>query len=230
MQTNNLKQIGLAFHNYVRTNDSFPAMATYGPDGLPTLSWRVALLPYLGEEALYRQFRQDEPWDSPHNKALAARMPAVFETPVSPRPRVRPGSEGSGARGPCSMARGAYGSRTSPTARRTPSWSPSPTSPPPGRSRANSPLSGPPPAGAGFPRSRGLSIRTGRRLGPLAALQEARLLPAIITRAGGEVIQWPPDAAAREHDDRRAGRDVAPDPSRRYLPQPAGRRGGPRAA
>ena len=61
-------------------------MATYGPDGLPTLSWRVALLPYLGEETLYRQFHQDEPWDSPHNKALAARMPAVFETPVSPAP------------------------------------------------------------------------------------------------------------------------------------------------
>jgi hypothetical protein len=33
----NLKQIGLAFHNYLSANDQFPAMATYGPDGLPTL-------------------------------------------------------------------------------------------------------------------------------------------------------------------------------------------------
>jgi RNA polymerase sigma factor (sigma-70 family) len=85
-QSNNLKQIGLAFHNYADTFNQLPTMATYGPDGLPTLSWRVALLPYLGEDTLHRQFHQDEPWDSPHNKALAARMPAVFETPVSPAP------------------------------------------------------------------------------------------------------------------------------------------------
>ncbi len=42
------------------------------------MSWRVALLPFLSEERLHREFRPDESWDSPHHQALAARMPKVF--------------------------------------------------------------------------------------------------------------------------------------------------------
>jgi hypothetical protein len=49
--------------------------------GKPLLSWRVALLPDLGESALYRQFRLDEPWDGPHNKNLLARMSPVYAAP-----------------------------------------------------------------------------------------------------------------------------------------------------
>ena len=44
------------------------------------LSWRVALLPYLGYRNLYEQFRHDEPWDSPHNRKLIAKMPPVYES------------------------------------------------------------------------------------------------------------------------------------------------------
>jgi hypothetical protein len=46
-------------------------------------SWRVALLPFLGEDELYAQYRRDEPWDSPANKAVLARMPRVFALPGS---------------------------------------------------------------------------------------------------------------------------------------------------
>jgi hypothetical protein len=49
--------------------------------GKALLSWRVALLPYLGEQELYRQFRLNEPWDSTHNKALLKRMPKIFAPP-----------------------------------------------------------------------------------------------------------------------------------------------------
>src|SRR5262249_50595397 len=59
---NNLKQIGVAFHNYLSNHGAFPASAIYGKDGKPLLSWRVALLPYLEQEALYREFKLDEPW------------------------------------------------------------------------------------------------------------------------------------------------------------------------
>jgi hypothetical protein len=52
-----------------------------GGSGKALLSWRVALLPYLGEDRLYRQFKLDEPWDSPHNRKLLARMPAVYAPP-----------------------------------------------------------------------------------------------------------------------------------------------------
>ena len=45
------------------------------------LSWRVALLPYLGIDWLYKEFHLDEPWDGPHNRELLARIPAVYRTP-----------------------------------------------------------------------------------------------------------------------------------------------------
>jgi prepilin-type processing-associated H-X9-DG protein len=47
-------------------------------DGRPLLSWRVAILPNIGQKALYDEFHLDEPWDSPHNKPLVAKMPDVF--------------------------------------------------------------------------------------------------------------------------------------------------------
>jgi hypothetical protein len=44
----------------------------------PLLSWRVALLPYLGHDALYKRFKLDEPWDGPNNKKLREEMPSVY--------------------------------------------------------------------------------------------------------------------------------------------------------
>jgi hypothetical protein len=76
-----LKQIGLAMHAYHDREHHFPPSTIYGKDGKPLLSWRVALLPSLGHEDLYRQFKLDEPWDSPHNLALAAQMPDVYGLP-----------------------------------------------------------------------------------------------------------------------------------------------------
>ena len=81
-----LRAILLAFHSYNSANGRFPAPAIYGADEQPKLSWRVEILPFLGEGALYQEFHLNEPWDSPHNKALIARMPDVFKTPSSPTP------------------------------------------------------------------------------------------------------------------------------------------------
>jgi prepilin-type processing-associated H-X9-DG protein len=79
---NNLKQIGLAFHNFHSQNNAFPPSYSRSIDGKPLLSWRVLILPFLGEKALFDQFHLDEPWDSPHNRTLISRMPAVFRCPV----------------------------------------------------------------------------------------------------------------------------------------------------
>jgi hypothetical protein len=68
---NNLKQIGLAMHNYDSAYGHLPTAAIYDKNGKPLLSWRVAILPYIEQDALYRQFKLDEPWDSEHNKKLA---------------------------------------------------------------------------------------------------------------------------------------------------------------
>jgi hypothetical protein len=76
---NNLKQLALGLHNYMAANNNtLPPPAIYGKDGKPLLSWRVALLPYLEQDELYRQFKLDEPWDSPSNKRLLDRMPPLF--------------------------------------------------------------------------------------------------------------------------------------------------------
>ena len=76
-----LKRIGLAFHEYHNAHGHFPAPSLARGDGTPLLSWRVALLPHLGHQSLYERFHRDEPWDSPHNRALLAEMPAVFACP-----------------------------------------------------------------------------------------------------------------------------------------------------
>jgi prepilin-type processing-associated H-X9-DG protein len=84
--TNNLKQLYLAMLMNENATGKFPARANFDKNGKPLLSWRVHILPYLGGDALYKQFHLDEPWDSPHNKALIAMMPAFFRNASSTAP------------------------------------------------------------------------------------------------------------------------------------------------
>jgi hypothetical protein len=87
---NNLKQFGLAMHNYLSAHGAFPPQAICNSRGKPLLSWRVALLPYFEsgtfDESLYGQFHLDEPWNSPHNLRLLDKMPAVYSNPRAPEP------------------------------------------------------------------------------------------------------------------------------------------------
>ncbi len=80
---NNIKQLSIALLNFEAATGRFPSAAIPTKDGKPGLSWRVALLPYLEEQALYEQFHLDEPWDSEHNKTLIEKMPEVFTSPAS---------------------------------------------------------------------------------------------------------------------------------------------------
>jgi hypothetical protein len=101
----NLKQIASAFLNYHDTYRILPASANLDPSvrgrfvvprltseelagakgplpkkikTLPLLSWRVAILPFVEQKKLYRQFKLDEPWDSEHNKKLLEKMPEIY--------------------------------------------------------------------------------------------------------------------------------------------------------
>ena len=85
--TNNIKQIMLAYHNFHAANNTFPPASISDGEGKPLLSWRVAILPYIEQEALYKEFHLDEPWDSPHNKTLISRMPTVYASTTNP-PKV----------------------------------------------------------------------------------------------------------------------------------------------
>jgi len=78
---NNLRQIAIAMHNYHDTYGHFPPAVATSREGKPLYSWRVLLLPFMEEQPLYSQFKLDEPWDSPNNKPLLARIPKVYQSP-----------------------------------------------------------------------------------------------------------------------------------------------------
>jgi hypothetical protein len=80
---NQFKQIALAMHNYLDSQGAFPPQASVDANGKPLLSWRVLILPYLEEKALYDQFHLDEPWDSEHNRPLVDKMPSIYADPAS---------------------------------------------------------------------------------------------------------------------------------------------------
>jgi hypothetical protein len=83
---NNLKMIGLSFHNFNDTFGGIPAHAICDKAGKPLLSWRVAILPFIEEDKLFKEFKMDEPWDSKHNKKLLARMPKIYAPTISGKP------------------------------------------------------------------------------------------------------------------------------------------------
>ncbi len=69
--TNNLKQLGLALHNYHDGNKHFPSLNTCDKNGKPLFSWRVETLPY---GSFCDSWIKDEPWNSPNNGKIASQI------------------------------------------------------------------------------------------------------------------------------------------------------------
>jgi hypothetical protein len=71
--SNDMKVIVLGLHNYNDEKRHLPGPFVTKPDGKVNrgLSWRVAILPYVEQDALHRRFRLDEAWDSAANKPLS---------------------------------------------------------------------------------------------------------------------------------------------------------------
>jgi hypothetical protein len=82
----NLQELARGLTSFAENNQArMPQAAAFRTrDGRPGLSWRVAILPYIGQERLFGQFRLDEAWDSAHNRQLVAQMPRAFLTPGAP--------------------------------------------------------------------------------------------------------------------------------------------------
>jgi len=75
----NLKQLALALHNYHDAMGHFPPPTIYDQKGKPLYSWRVAILPFIEEDNLYRDIDSTrEPWDSEKNKKQLERIPKLF--------------------------------------------------------------------------------------------------------------------------------------------------------
>ncbi len=86
--SNDVKQIGPAMHSYHDTEGTLPPAEARWKDpktgqvGYP-VSWRVRILPYLGQSQLFAQYRMDEPWDGPHNIQLLDQMPKPYACHVA---------------------------------------------------------------------------------------------------------------------------------------------------
>ncbi len=77
---NNLKQIGLALHNYHDVYAMFPQRAVDAEH----LSWRVAILPYLDYMPLYETYVTTAAWDSEENQPVATKVIASYLCPSAP--------------------------------------------------------------------------------------------------------------------------------------------------
>ncbi len=85
-----LKEIGLAFHNFHDAYQKFPGTANLregnlaGSKAVYPCSWRVAILPFIEQLELYKAYDFELPWDHPKNMALLEKMPDVYRSPAAP--------------------------------------------------------------------------------------------------------------------------------------------------
>lgn len=79
--SSHLRQIGVALLAYHDDHGTLPPAVLLDKAGTPMHSWRVLLLPYLGEQALYDRYDFDQPWDGPDNLLLLSSMPGVYASP-----------------------------------------------------------------------------------------------------------------------------------------------------
>src|SRR5690606_1495576 len=80
------RELVAALQRYQEEHETLPAVGDLESTG--KLSWRVALLPFIGEEELYAAFKLNEAWDSPDNMALLHRMPAIFGDDLEGKTRL----------------------------------------------------------------------------------------------------------------------------------------------
>jgi prepilin-type N-terminal cleavage/methylation domain-containing protein len=81
---NNLKQIGLACHNYHDVTGSFPS-GHVEINTLYYISWGISLLPYIEQDNLYRQYNNNLINNDPANAACRTTYVSTYTCPIDPR-------------------------------------------------------------------------------------------------------------------------------------------------
>jgi prepilin-type N-terminal cleavage/methylation domain-containing protein/prepilin-type processing-associated H-X9-DG protein len=96
---NNLKQLGLALHSYHDTHHALPPGCSYenGRSPQPHLAWSARLLPYLEQDALWREtlraFEADRFFLKPPHDPVSRRRLPIFACPLDGR-ILQPGGPG----------------------------------------------------------------------------------------------------------------------------------------
>ncbi|MFO0811256.1 MAG: DUF1559 domain-containing protein [Gemmataceae bacterium] len=88
---NNLKQIGLAIHNYHDANNVLPSsgtltLLTSGSDTILKEPWGLMILPYLEQDAIYRQWDRNDGVSGPTNRLLIKTPIPSYKCPSNPTP------------------------------------------------------------------------------------------------------------------------------------------------
>lgn len=77
-----LKQLGLALINHHDATRTFPPAYVADAEGKPLYSWRVLILPFVGQQALYERFDKTKAWDAPENIAISNTAVEAFKSPA----------------------------------------------------------------------------------------------------------------------------------------------------
>jgi hypothetical protein len=110
--TNNIKQLGLASHNFAATFECFPPSATDAP--AIERGYMSYILPYLEETSIANIYDVKQDWFAPENNEAVSAPLEVVRCPSAPQPRdssgVKSGIEWEGACGDYGVLQGLDGS------------------------------------------------------------------------------------------------------------------------
>ena len=87
----NLKQVGVAFHNYHEAFNCFPPGGTFAADGTPHHSWTLFIQPYMAASPFYNLIDKNHPWDDPVNRDRFRTGHSYLDDPSLPPSRTAAG-------------------------------------------------------------------------------------------------------------------------------------------
>jgi hypothetical protein len=78
---NNLRQIGLAVHNYESSFKKLPPGTLFDAQGRALHGWQTMILPYLEHEKIFNQINRNLPWHHPENRLPFQRFVPAYMNP-----------------------------------------------------------------------------------------------------------------------------------------------------
>ena len=93
---NNLKQIGLALHNYHDTHKTFPANVRPSAVSTVRIRWQTYLLPFIEQQGLFNNYNQTVNWHEPANLPVTSTKVAIYQCPAAPLPERLDGAPDNG--------------------------------------------------------------------------------------------------------------------------------------
>jgi prepilin-type N-terminal cleavage/methylation domain-containing protein/prepilin-type processing-associated H-X9-DG protein len=99
--TNNLKQLGLALHNYEQTNNALPPLVVLSGPSVGVVKWsngfgpHARIMPYAEQGPLFDTINFDVDMQTPPNTTVSATLIGLLVCPSEIKPSVRALSDGS---------------------------------------------------------------------------------------------------------------------------------------